>query len=105
MEAKLFSTKLLQFFDFFHRFDEHVKSRFFVAGDTIGCGVNFVDKICFFTKNGINLGAVVFDLPVKPYYPTVGLQTPGETVEVPLLPFIFRHNSNTSKSLLLSFKY
>ena len=59
-----------------------MKLMFFIAGDTIGCGVNFVDKTCFFTKNGINLGAVVTDLPVKPYYPTVGLQTPGETVEV-----------------------
>lgn len=28
----------------------------FTAGDTIGCGLNFVTRQLFFTKNGENLG-------------------------------------------------
>lgn len=51
----------------------------FTTGDTIGCGVNLLDHSCFFTKNGIYLGVACKNLP-KGLYPTVGLQTSGETV-------------------------
>lgn len=53
----------------------------FTTGDIIGCGYNLVENTCFYTKNGLNLGRAFSDLPVKPLYPTVGLQTPGEEVE------------------------
>lgn len=28
----------------------------FTTGDVIGCCINMIEKTCFFTKNGINLG-------------------------------------------------
>lgn len=67
--------------------------------DVIGCGINFRTNTAFFTKNGHMLGkygslkrsnqpltfsGVAFkDLkPNMPYYPTVGMKKPGETVRV-----------------------
>ena len=29
----------------------------FTTGDVIGCGLNLIDGSCFYTKNGIHLGA------------------------------------------------
>ena len=52
----------------------------YTTGDVIGCGVNFFDGSCFFTKNGQNLGVAFRDLPGG-LYPTVGLLTPGGIVE------------------------
>ena len=46
----------------------------------LGCGLNLIDRSCFYTKNGHNLGVAFTDLPAY-LYPTVGLQTPGEVVD------------------------
>ncbi|KAI9146426.1 concanavalin A-like lectin/glucanase domain-containing protein [Paraphysoderma sedebokerense] len=68
----------------------------FTTGDVIGCCVNFIDKTAFYTKNGVNLGVAFRDLPInKPLttsnsttastislFPSVGLRTPNESVEV-----------------------
>ncbi|CAI9626973.1 hypothetical protein GT037_007011 [Alternaria burnsii] len=51
--------------------------------DVIGCGINFRTNTAFFTKNGHMLGTAFRDLKLNvPYYPTVGMKKPGETVRV-----------------------
>ena len=35
----------------------------FSTGDVIGCGVNFLDRSCFFTKNGAKIGNCARGLP------------------------------------------
>ncbi|KAG9188374.1 ran-binding protein [Alternaria panax] len=51
--------------------------------DVIGCGINFRTNTAFFTKNGHMLGTAFRDLKFNvPYYPTVGMKKPGETVRV-----------------------
>jgi len=52
----------------------------FTTGDIIGCCLNLIENTCFYTKNGYNLGIAFRDLP-SDLYPTVGLQTPSESVE------------------------
>lgn len=52
----------------------------FTTGDVIGCCLNMIENTCFYTKNGFNLGIAFRDLP-SDLYPTVGLQTPSESVE------------------------
>ena len=52
----------------------------FTTGDIIGCCLNLIENTCFYTKNGYNLGIAFRDLP-SDLYPTVGLQTPMESVE------------------------
>ncbi|KAJ3204347.1 Ran-binding protein 9, partial [Clydaea vesicula] len=54
----------------------------FTTGDIIGCGINFYEKCCFFTKNGVFLGIAFKNLDTSlKLFPTVGLRTPGEIVE------------------------
>lgn len=62
----------------------------FTTDDVIGCGVNFIDNTCFYTKNGYNIGVAFTDLPGG-LYPTVGLQTPGEIVDANFghMPFVY----------------
>lgn len=57
----------------------------FTVGDVIGCGLNLIEGSCFFTKNGVNLGKAFKDMRCShllSLYPTIGLKTPGEEVEV-----------------------
>ena len=53
----------------------------FTTNDTIGCGVNFVDNSCFYTKNGVLLGTAFRNL-MPNLFPCVGMRTCGEIVEV-----------------------
>jgi len=62
----------------------------FTTGDYVGCCVNFLENSCFYTRNGYNLGTSFRDIPNE-IYPTVGLQTPNESMEANfgLSPFKF----------------
>lgn len=51
----------------------------YTTGDVVGCWVDMVNKVVFFTKNGQHLGKA-FDAPdesLGPLYPTVGMQSNG----------------------------
>ena len=51
----------------------------YTTSDSIGCGLNTITNTCFYTKNGIFLGNAFQNVPAN-FYPTVGLQTTGETI-------------------------
>ncbi|RIB14658.1 hypothetical protein C2G38_2194460 [Gigaspora rosea] len=56
----------------------------YTTGDTIGCYLNFENKIVFYTKNGINQGIASYlpdDLD-DILYPCVGFRSQGGSVEV-----------------------
>ena len=64
----------------------------FGTNDVIGCGLNMKTRSCFFTKNGKFLGnAAKWDEPVMNLYPTIGLHSKNESVEVNLgqKPFVY----------------
>ncbi|KAH7726699.1 RAN binding protein 9 [Aphelenchoides avenae] len=54
----------------------------FDIGDTIGCGINFVTREIFFTRNGQHLGVAKRDVNItQDLYPVVGMQSPDEMVD------------------------
>lgn len=53
----------------------------FTTGDVVGAGINYAKDEIFFTKNGTLLPSVHKDVKVL-LYPTIGLQSPDEKVEV-----------------------
>ncbi|KAI7832977.1 hypothetical protein BX661DRAFT_178903 [Kickxella alabastrina] len=53
----------------------------FASGDTVGCGMDFMKKRIFFTRNGVFVGYAFREIDTsKPLYPCVGMRTPGEHV-------------------------
>ncbi|KAJ1953956.1 hypothetical protein GGI12_005898, partial [Dipsacomyces acuminosporus] len=53
----------------------------FTTGDTVGCGIDFMLKRIFFTRNGFFLGYAFKGIDTsKDLYPCVGMRTPGEHV-------------------------
>ncbi len=53
----------------------------FSTGDTVGAGINYGAQEIFFTKNGKLVGGTFNDVKA-PLYPTIGLHSPNEKVEV-----------------------
>ena len=53
----------------------------FVQGDTVGAGIHLENREIFFTKNGKKLG-VAFQNVKATLYPTIGLHSQNERVEV-----------------------
>ncbi len=59
----------------------HVFGPTFTTGDTVGAGINYASQEIFFTKNGKMVGATFKDVKTA-LYPTIGLHSPNEKVEV-----------------------
>ncbi|CAG8477157.1 8622_t:CDS:2 [Acaulospora morrowiae] len=53
----------------------------FTTGDTIGCCLNFLYNIVFYTKNGVHLG-IAFRWLEGDLYPCVGMKSYGGSIEV-----------------------
>ncbi|KAK9504990.1 hypothetical protein O3M35_009148 [Rhynocoris fuscipes] len=72
----------------------------FTTGDIIGCGINFIDKTMFYTKNGKNLGVAFLDIPylAKKFYPTIGFQTKDAIIETNFGQNDFLFNINFMKN-------
>ena len=56
----------------------------YTTNDIVGCGINFVDKSIFFTKNGILIGEIgnLKDKFHLPFFPSVGCRTVGEVLSI-----------------------
>eukprot|EP01080_Neovahlkampfia_damariscottae_P007066 gene7066-11229_t len=54
---------------------------YFEGGDVIGCGIHYLQKEIFFTKNGKYLG-VAFRNVSKKFYPTISLNIKGHLISV-----------------------
>ena len=53
-------------------------------GDVIGCGIRSLSQqaVVFFTRNGMKIGETTIALPSGGFYPTVGLHSRGEVVQI-----------------------
>lgn len=62
----------------------------FTAGDTVGAGINYASQEIFFTKNGKLVGTHFKDVKC-PLYPSIGLHSLNERIEVNFgqRPFVF----------------
>lgn len=56
----------------------------YTTNDIVGCGINFVEKSFFFTKNGILIGEIgnLKDKFHLPFFPSVGCRTVGEVLSI-----------------------
>lgn len=60
------------------------------TGDTVGCGVDFVNERIFFTRNAVIVGEVPIPSIDIQWFPMVGFRTPGEQVTTNFdKPFLF----------------
>ena len=65
----------------------------FSTNDIVGCGINFENQTCFFTLNGNYLGVAFRNMPVSNnLYPTVGVGSDNDSVEVNFGQFPFMYD-------------
>lgn len=50
------------------------------TGDTVGCGIDFVNERIFFTRNAVVVGNVPIPSMDTQWFPMIGFRTPGEQV-------------------------
>ena len=76
----------------------------FVDNDVVGCGLNLNDMSVFFTRNGEYLGVAQCSLPELEWYPTIGLHSKYEMVQVNFgqEPFSFQMDTLIGKYLLVT---
>lgn len=76
----------------------------FANNDIVGCGLNLNDTSVFFTINGKYLGVAHCSLPEINWYPTIGLHSKYEMVQVNFgqEPFIFQMDTLLGKHLLFT---
>lgn len=68
----------------------------FTTGDIVGCGINFISRTIFFTKNGVNIGVAATNIPTdKPLYPTIGMQAKDQIVDTNFGQSKFHYNIET----------
>eukprot|EP01016_Furgasonia_blochmanni_P035513 TRINITY_DN3941_c0_g1_i7.p1 TRINITY_DN3941_c0_g1~~TRINITY_DN3941_c0_g1_i7.p1 ORF type:complete len:606 (+),score=124.52 TRINITY_DN3941_c0_g1_i7:81-1898(+) len=63
----------------------------FQNGDVIGVGLNYYTRELFFTRNGEQLPALFKNIELKEFYPTIGLNSPHESISLNMgrTPFKF----------------
>jgi len=72
----------------------------FSTNDTVGCGFNTSNRSCFFTKNGKYIGLAFKDMRKDlAFFPTVGMNSIGEKVEVNFGQKPFLYNIELEKIL------
>ena len=76
----------------------------FKNNDIVGCGINFHDMSVFFTQNGKYLGVAKHNLPEMEYYPTIGVHSKYEMVQVNFGqdPFAFQIKSLSGNTLSMT---
>ncbi|KAM3720878.1 Ran-binding protein [Dirofilaria immitis] len=71
----------------------HAYGPTFKMNDVIGCGVDFVRKSIFFTKNGRHLGIAIMEVEnVVDLYPMIGLQKHGAIAESNFGQYPFKYD-------------
>ncbi|VDM94094.1 unnamed protein product, partial [Onchocerca ochengi] len=71
----------------------HAYGPTFKMNDVIGCGVDFVRKSIFFTKNGQHLGIAIMEVEnVVDLYPMIGLQKHGAIAESNFGQYPFKYD-------------
>ena len=78
------------------------------TNDIVGCGINFIEKSFFFTKNGILIGEIgnLKDKFHLPFFPSVGCRTAGEILSVNFVDkFLFDIDNYVRRKLKDHFEY